>query len=287
MSLRTFFEDPELNATFSAHVGAVPKITVGDLVVAPPAGVRGGQFTLIGTAFEYLTRTFVAAVNPGRVTRRDKRAVQHAAVWPRQRPSAQELVVRVYAEAAAARDKFLDDELFTDDLLRSSVYVADIEIALRSGILHDAVHEPSADVLADLRGLVVTLRTQPWLVASRRAHLNCTFSTWSPRIGGADYDLLIDNVLVDIKTTVKAGWARAAFNNTVACWALSRLEGIEDVTHIGLFSPRYASLMTFEACELFSTPDHEARFLDWFADAATKHGAAQGPDTGIRGRNGR
>jgi hypothetical protein len=82
--------------------------------------------------------------------------------------------------------------------------------------------------------------------------LNPIFGDASRAVGGADADLIVGDMLVDIKTTKKGTIKREYLNQLLGYFMLARMEKAIDPTvpainRIGLYYSRYGHLYSFEA----------------------------------------
>ena len=80
--------------------------------------------------------------------------------------------------------------------------------------------------------------------------LNPTFGEGSRIVGGADADIIIDNTLIDIKTTMNLKLRREWFHQIIGYYILSRIGGIDGVSpkhkinKLGFYFSRYGELYT-------------------------------------------
>jgi hypothetical protein len=87
--------------------------------------------------------------------------------------------------------------------------------------------------------------------------LNPTFGKGSKLVGGADADLIIDNTLVDIKTTKEQKITRPIFNQLIGYYLIYLIGGIDNhenvrIDNLGLYFSRYNTLWTIPVKEIGS-----------------------------------
>ena len=114
----------------------------------------------------------------------------------------------------------------------------------------------------DVQDLVDLLAIAPFsdLMNDRVLLLNPSFGDASRAMGGADADLIVGDMLIDIKTTKKGTIKREYLNQLLGYFLLARMEKAIDPTvpvinRIGLYYSRYGYLHPFEAS---SWTDHPA-----------------------------
>ena len=114
----------------------------------------------------------------------------------------------------------------------------------------------------DVQDLVDLLAIVPFsnLMNDRVLLLNPAFGDASRAVGGADADLIVGDMLIDIKTTKKDAIKREYLNQILGYFMLAHMERSSDPTipvinRIGLYYSRYGHLHSFEAS---SWTDHPA-----------------------------
>ena len=106
----------------------------------------------------------------------------------------------------------------TRDLLISSMELAGLDAVLRTGTWFGI--PTVTDDVADLENLYEILKSSDIMAFAERAFLNPTFGDGSQLVGGADADLIIDNVLIYIKTTKSDSFTQDIYNQLLGYYAL-------------------------------------------------------------------
>ena len=108
--------------------------------------------------------------------------------------------------------------------------------------------------------------------AKDQCWLNPTFGNASNLVGGADADLIIDDTLIEIKTTKDFKLARHDYSQVMGYYVLSEIwnEGGDDtpkpkISKIDIYFSRYGYLHTMPVRKL--APE----FLNWFKQKARQH----------------
>ena len=103
--------------------------------------------------------------------------------------------------------------------------------------------------------------------------LNPTFGAGSELVGGADADLLIDDVLLDIKTTKEASLSQEYYNQLVGNYILWKIGGeigsLKEcrISALGIYFSRHARLHTIPT-NIVEENVHLGEFIDWFKEKA-------------------
>ena len=162
----------------------------------------------------------------------------------------------------------------TDKLISAAICLAHLEGARRSGDFNEAdlVTADERDI-ADLRQLMSLVREQDF--SSRKAcYLNPTFgSAWS------NPDLIIDDKLIDIKTTKKLVLDRRDLHQLVQYYILLSVEGIDgrerhinyfeevcEVTQICIYFSRHGYLHCIRISDLINL-ENLPGFVKWYIEA--------------------
>lgn len=90
--------------------------------------------------------------------------------------------------------------------------------------------------------------------------LNPTFGEGSTLVGGADADLIIDNTLIDIKTTKDLKISRPIFNQLIGYYLIYLIGGIDNhkdvnIENLGIYFSRYNVLWTISTKEIGNQED--------------------------------
>jgi hypothetical protein len=164
--------------------------------------------------------------------------------------------------------EFLKTQEITDDLILSTLQLGQVDAIYRMGkIVPNQKPIEQADI-EDVKALINLVDFQPFMTQGV-VLLNPTFFLASMRIGGADADFVIDDLLVDIKTTQKLGLERDDFNQLMAYYTLSRIEEADgaptghEIKQLAIYFSRSAYLFTFNVASVVN-PATFPQFLKWF-----------------------
>ena len=131
-------------------------------------------------------------------------------------------------------------------------------------------HNVDKKDIKDLRNLISLLHSKRNLFLSRKhCLLNLTFGEASKMIGGADADVVIDDIIIDIKTTINADFTRDQFNQILGYYLLNSIGGINGINkkvkinRIGIYSSRFGEMLLVPIKNIIEE-DKMKNFLEWF-----------------------
>lgn len=265
-----------------------PRFAVKKELLAPPLTNR---FGLVGTAFDYLMRFYLERLNPDAIT--VEWVAEHSINNPLS-PLLKDVVldaetdeVLSFTETELTRKSrsiierakkdyraYLSSGELVDDLLESTLRLAQLDPIYRAGIIDENLGIVHEEDVADLRNLITIVDPDLFNVQDL-CLLNPTFGQGSSLVDGADADLYLDGVIIDIKTTKKLELQRRHFDQLVGYYVLHEIDGVgelrpkPEVTSLGIYYSRYAHLHTIELHEVIDRqtfPD----FLKWFQKRASE-----------------
>jgi hypothetical protein len=270
MSLTTFLEEADVRAKFREFFPR-PKFVVEMPLLVPS---QNKNYSLIGTAFDYLLRFHLEYWLGHRSQKRwvafgalSRIAEDHDYKLAKYAKSALELAVKIH-------EKFLVSGDCGSDLLYACLKLAQFDAVVR------AAHVSSKHIMdvntkteaQELRQLLEIVPTELFRTASL-CFLNPTFGEGSVLVGGADADLILDDVLIDIKTTKKLELSQDYYNQILGYYILHKIGGITnysgavEINYIAIYFSRYGHLYKVDVGSLID----EARFqlfMDWFVARA-------------------
>ncbi|KKN53025.1 hypothetical protein LCGC14_0606550 [marine sediment metagenome] len=127
---------------------------------------------------------------------------------------------------------FLETGQLTDDLIKSALYLSKLEAIFRAGYIVDDIEFIDDEDVEDLRKLI-SLVDLEFFKANKVCILNPTFGGGSKLVGGADADLVVDDMLIDIKTVKKLTFSREYLDQLIGYYTLYK---------IGVYFSRYRYL---------------------------------------------
>ena len=271
VSLSTFVERKDVKEYLRLNV-AKPWFQVRAEIKAPPLTTSYGW---TGTAFDYAMRFYLQKLNPcAKVSR--WLAEESAALVVASRRETARTKKRVLGIVEAAKDcvrsylKCKRDAKPGRELIRATVDLAQLDLVYRIGLLD---LRPINDAMVEDIGNMLALVQPDDFCAKRTCVLNPTFGAASELVGGADGDLFIDGMLVDIKVNKHLELGRDVFNQIFGYFCLACIGGVDGcrgkVTCVAVYFARYGVLHRLPI-KSFVEADRLPAHLKWFKTTANR-----------------
>lgn len=271
MSLTSFVSVPEIRARLRAEFPIQVSFQRGEILATP----KTRNYTIVGTAFDYLLRFLIERLNPNS---HKKRWVAELAV--EQLPGltdGSEVVQRAQTALSKAREAYETYRTIgsvSNDLIGNAIVLAQLDFVFRGHKPYPGLGNVEEDDVADLRKLIEIVPTEAF-VAKRVCVLNPTFGEASSIVGGADADLFIDNNLIDVKTTQKMSLDRGHIDQLIGYYLLSRIgRTIGDVadariSELSIYFSRHAQFASLSTTLVEQNPKLD-QITKWFAEEARR-----------------
>lgn len=286
MSLTSFLTNKDVKERFRQEFSK-PRFAAESELLAPPLT---DHYALVGTAFDYLLRFYVQRLNPSAIA--TKWIAEYAITHPLS-PLLTNVVVDAntgaisYAEteqtqrvrgmierAKRVHSGYLSSGNMSDELMESSVLLAQLDPIFRAGVVDANIGVVPEQDIVDLRNLISIV--EPEIFRARElCLLNPGFGKGSRLVGGADADLVIDDTLIDIKTTKTLKLQRRDFDQLIGYYVLHEIAGVGEVQpkpqieRVAIYFSRHAYLYVLELAEII---DRHAfsDFVRWFTERARR-----------------
>jgi hypothetical protein len=227
MSLTTFLKNRDVKEKFAQQF-TKPRFSLKKEILAPPITKH---YSLVGTAFDYLMRFYLKHLNPDAGT---KRWVAELSISHPLSPLLKNVIIDatthevidftetkdtkkaryIIGKAKMVYSNYLSSGEVTDKLIESVLLLAQLDPIFRAGFVDENIGTIDEGDVADLRNLISIVNPEAFR-AQELCMLNPTFGEGSRLVGGADADLLIDDALIDIKTTKSLKLDRDYFNQII------------------------------------------------------------------------
>jgi len=282
VSLKTFLDNKDVRAKFSEEFPK-PKFSLKKEILAPPVTKH---YSLVGTAFDYLMRFYIKRLNPKAITKNwvaessleEMRKTRIALNTQREFiPIDDNLIMKadgMISQAKGAYSDYIKSGEINDKLMKCTVLLAQLDTYFRAGIIGEDFGIIDDGDVAGLRKLISLVNPDSFK-AKELCLLNPTFGEASQLIGGADADLVIDNLLIDIKTTTKLEFKRDHFNELIGYYTLYKIGGIPGapvkpkIENLGIYFSRYGELYTFPVSSVILATKFPP-FVEWFKERAAQ-----------------
>ncbi len=267
MSLTSFIENKEVRELFTDEFNKPRGKIVGEIKAPPLAN----HFGMIGTAFDYLMRFYLKYHNPK--AKEQTWVAEISCKLTEVNPSVHKKAVKNLKFAKDAYSKFLKNGVLNEDILKSAILLAQLDPIYRAGYVDENMGIVDNDDIQDLRNLISLVNIEDFK-ANSYCLLNPTFGEGSLLVGGADADIVIDNQIIDIKTTKKLEISREMFNQIIGYYVLGKIGGIgeekievSNINEIGFYFSRYGMKYMYKVEEIINF-NSLPNFIDKFKDRA-------------------
>ncbi len=232
------------------------------------------NFSLMGTAFDYLLRSELKRVHPESMETEFVAEASMAKVQghimaegyyqaKNQRIGEKELfsmvsVAKKYREARAA---FIADGILKNSFLETTIKFARMDVIFRAGFYDDIDRNVDPLDIEDMRALY-NLTPNEFKNSATNILLDPNFGEVSGIVGGADVDLIMDNTMIDIKTTKEMKldeylWSQLVGYLMLADEAHHRDRSFPKIENIGLYFSRYGYLWKIGADYVRDNPNYD------------------------------
>ena len=274
MSLTNFIKLPDVTARLK-EAFPLPTVKLDGPMLAKP---RTRRHMMIGSAFNYLLKFYIEmnhglprrywiAEIPFCITQADME------VEPKFCPAEREPHITEYPESVAHLEdarrnyrSYREHGTLRDGLIHSAIRLAQIDSLYRA---HMPPKHPSIDRddVEDLRRLL-DVAVDTGYFTRGRITTNQNFAMSLSPVGGADADLFMDGLIVDIKTTMTLKLTRRHYNSVIGYYILDMLanQGKSKFEGVGIYYSRYGILHIVKKKEFADGMTKE--FLDWFVERA-------------------
>jgi len=271
MSLTSFLEEnADVRARFLAQFKK-PEFRIRSPLLAPP---RTKSFGLAGTAFDYLLRFCIQRLNTGTHATGWIAESGLAAIYANGSPVVANKAKRLLNEAKRRHRAFLRSTRTRPPraLIEAAVGLAHLDNVFRVGIVDPRMFRPVPSALVKDLQVMLSLVQPQMFRSDRRCILNPTFGRGSQLVGGADADLIIDDTLIDVKTSKHLMFDREFFNQLAGYYVLSCIGGVDGcraagIKHLAIYYARYGLLHRIAVADCIAQSNLPA-FVRWFKKRA-------------------
>lgn len=239
------------------------------------------NYPLVGTAFDYLFRFFLEYTNPNCITKPwvaehslvllEQAVKEYGKKAPKDMLDASDKMTLLLHDAKEVYEDYIGTGNLSDELIRNSIILAQTDVLYRSGRMHPSFGQVDKGDIQDLRNLISLVKPETFR-AEKTCYLNPTFGYGSELVGGADADLIVDDMLVDIKTTKFLSFTQEHYNQLIGYYILAKLGKVNEsedipISKIGIYFSRHGVLHTISSDELENNPNF-SKFVRWFEQSA-------------------
>ena len=272
MPLTTLLMEKEVKDLFRRAFVFEPFDIDAELKAAPITK----NFSKIGTAFDYLARFWLKHRHPHAEERR----------WVAENAvdlfgdEAFEVGMSIITRARRAYHAYLQTGAMTDDLLRHAMRLSGLDLHYRAGRNQYAEDEINEADVEDLRNIWGVLECGDLTNLEGPVYLNPTFDDASRMVGGANADIIANDILFDIKTTKTSRFTREHFNQIAGYVVLNYMDkgrgffggllGRGRLKQFGVYFSRHGVLRTLPGELIHGAPGF-SEFVSEFEALAEKY----------------
>ena len=269
MSLTSFLKYKDVKEKFKQEF-PMPKFNLsGDLLAAP----KTNHYIRVGIAFDYLMRFYLKRINRNAITQ----------VWVAEVACAYAIklinddkilkkIINILKDSKKIYSEYLKTGEMNHEVIKTCLLLAPLDLFRRGLFIDPYIGTTNPRDIEDLKDLIKLVNPKEF--KSRKiCMLNPTFGKASTLVGGADMDLLLDNALIDIKTTKFLKLKRDYLNQLIGYYILFLIGGIDDappkakVEFIGVYYSRHGLLYKIPIREVVGKCDLQ-KFILWFKKRA-------------------
>ena len=168
---------------------------------------------------------------------------------------------------------YLETGKMGDKLIASALDLATLDVLVTAGYVPPLRQtKPDKNDMEDLRQLISIINPET-VKADHTCVLNPSFGPEAAKLMSAEGDIVIDDILIDIKTKKDLRIDRKIFNQLLGYYTLYRIGGIQgnppnnQINKLGIYFSRHGYLHTYRVKDLINEsmyPD----FIAWFKKRA-------------------
>jgi len=265
MSLIKLLKNKDVKEKFAKEFPMPRFNLVGELIAQP----KTNHYSLVGTAFDYLMRFYLKKINPSATT---QEWVAESVVDLVDDKKTLEKIKKILSNAKKIYGKYLETGEMDEEVIKSCLLLAQLDPIYRAGVIDPNIGVVDSGDIEDMKNLIKLVKPTEFL-CKKCCMLNPTFGEASTLVGGADMDILLDDTLIDIKTTKFLELKRSHFNQIIGYYILFLISGIDNaqkntkVEFIGIYYSRHGLLYKIAINEVIKNCDIQ-KFIMWFKKRA-------------------
>ncbi len=261
MSLTSFLKDPDNQEVrdYLKTKFARPKFTLKSEIKAPQLT---NNYGVVGNAFDYLFRAKLKHINPakefiesGWVASMGFKTLHN--IYKKKEASQKlAMIEKKFESSKQDFEEYIKTGEPTDSLISNAIFFGKLDLIFRAAYIDSDYENCSSLDIADIKAMLRLIEPNQFQV-KERCWLNPAFVA-SHIVGGADGDFIIDDTLIDIKTTKHLELSRSDLNQIICYYILSLMGGVSSkekdipLKNIGIYYARFGLLYTFPISEIAS-----------------------------------
>ena len=271
MTLTQFIDDDEIKKAIDEKFPKPNKKIDKDIICNP----QSKNYALVGQSFDYIARFWIERQSDS-VQKEDWNASHGLNIVRQQLPSYKENCEKLYNNAEYQYNEYLKTGNFNKKTVQSAIDLSRLTTVYRSGytgVLDNMGTYDEGDI-EDCLNLYNSLDNSNALSCTNSI-LNPSFGDISRLVGNADADIIIDNKLIDIKTTKNAYFKKKDWRQIVGYAILVDLynelclsgNSKINIDELGIYFSRHSVLKVVDSDYLYENNNYK-EFRAWFVDKA-------------------
>lgn len=268
MSLTSFIAIPEIKEHFTSTFPR-PEINLDGAMTSPP---HTNHYGLVGTAFDYMLRFYLEANTKKVITK--GWVAEQAVQMTKQDPALSKKANKILEECSERYLSYQKTKKVGKEILEATLLLAQLDPIYRARYVDPNLGVIDKQDIEDLSSLISNVK--PAMFKTKKiCLLNPTFGAGSILVGGADADLIIDDTIIDIKTTKYLKVDREYFNQLMGYYILYKIGKLDKypkglkIDKVGIYFSRYGKLVIFKIDDITKNVDM-SKFTKWFIREASK-----------------
>jgi len=291
MSLTSFLKNKDAKDAFKQNFKK-PRFKLQAKLLAPPLT---NHYGLVGTAFDYLLRFYIKRLNPNAIEQRwvseaslcllniaklpglfeisnENSIMQKLKEKITEKPILYKKVAEIVQYAKNVYNSYINTGVMSRDIFKAVLLLAQVDVIYRAGIVDENLGNVDENDIKDLQNSISIVKPE-YFKAKKTCILNPTFGKASRLVGGADCDLIIDDTIIDIKTTKKLELRRDYFDQLIGYYILYKIGDIKgmpsscEIKRLGIYFSRHRYLHYIDVQDIIKEDTFPA-FVEWFKKRA-------------------
>lgn len=228
------------------------------------------NYSLVGTTFDYLLRFHLSRLNKTESGKWVAELSIEELIKKYGRKRKIEELENVIKRAKELEREFIKNGKIKDELIKHCIYLAQIDLIYRAGKIDKNMGIANEKDIEDLKNLI-SLVDDSVFKSKKNCLLNPGFNDLSL---SADADLVIDDTLIDIKTTKYLSLSQNMFNQVIGYYLLYKKGGFGrekdiNIKYLGIYFSRYGFLFKFPVSGILNLKKINF-YTDFFIEEARK-----------------
>ena len=183
-------------------------------------------------------------------------------------------IVKIIQYGKKVYSEFIETGEMSSDLFRAVLLLAQVDVIYRAVHIDENLGNVDEKDMKDLHNLISIVNPE-YFKAKEICMLNPTFGIASQLVGGADCDLIIDDAIIDIKTTKKLELRRDYFDQLIGYYILYKIGDVEglppnwEIKRLGMYFSRYGYILFIDVKDVIRENTF-SNFVEWFKKRASE-----------------